>query len=234
MELTSSYKQVLPADVLRRYTFAETRNAAKILHATNLDAFAQFVEALREFHLTHNDLVTPGGQESDLAARMNNGFRSRGWREARVDTLVRLSLTLSPWGTDTAKLPSSITETINRGYKVDNFRGRVALDVEWNAKDGNLDRDISAYRALYDAALIDMGVLISRTLSLRDLARKVGLERGMPVEKAKRLLNTTTTTNDVKLIPRLTRGDAGGCPVLAIFICNETAESGGASVQDPI
>ena len=31
-----------------------------------------------------------------------------------------------------------VTETVNEGYKVDNFRDRIALDVEWNAKDGNL------------------------------------------------------------------------------------------------
>lgn len=48
----------------------------------------------------------------------------------------------------------------NEGYKVDNVKGRMALDIEWNAKDGNLDRDIGAYRALYDAGLIDGAVVI--------------------------------------------------------------------------
>jgi hypothetical protein len=46
------------------------------------------------------------------------------------------------------------SEVHNEGYKVDNVKGRIALDVEWNAKDGNLDRDIGAYRALYDAGLM--------------------------------------------------------------------------------
>lgn len=223
MDLTNSYKEVFPPHVLARYEFAETRNAAKILHATNLEAFRQVVEALDAFKLTSMDLITPGGQESDLAARLNDSFRSRGWREARVDTLIRLSLELTPWkGEGVEAFPSSITETLNRGYKVDNFRDRTALDVEWNAKDGNLDRDISAYRALYDAALIDSGVLVSRTLALRHLARKVALDSGIPMSVAKKLLNTTTTTNDQKLIPRLTRGDAGGCPVLAVFISDAT------------
>lgn len=223
MELTESFKQVLPPDVLRRYEFAETRNAARILNATNPAAFRQIVEVLEAFQLTVADLITPGGQESGLAARLNNSFRVHGWREARVDTLIRLSLKLSPWnGEGTDALPSTITETLNEGYKVDNFRDRTALDVEWNAKDGNLDRDIGAYRALYDAALIDSGILISRTLALRALARKVGLESGMSEQDARRLLNTTTTTNDQKLRPRLTRGDAGGCPVLAIFIADAT------------
>ena len=98
----------------------------------------------------------------------------------------------------------------------------MALDVEWNAKDGNLDRDIGAYRSLYDAALIDVGVLVTRTLVLRDLGRRLGIESGMSVVQARRILGTTTTTNREKLLPRMTRGDAGGCPLLAVFICTAT------------
>lgn len=223
MDLTSSFEQVFPGRILRRYEFIETRNAARILHATNPEAFLQVVDVLDTFQLTVEDLITPGGQESGLAARLNSSFRARGWREARVDTLIRLSLKLTPWnGEGVEAFPSSVTETSNEGYKVDNFRDRTALDVEWNAKDGNLDRDISAYRALYDAALIDSGVLISRTLALRALAREVGLASGMSAQAARKLLNTTTTTNDQKLRPRLTRGDAGGCPVLAVFISDAT------------
>jgi hypothetical protein len=150
-------------------------------------------------------------------------FRDCGWREARVDTLIRLSLQLTPLTSigETRREPL-VTETVNEGYKVDNFRDRIALDVEWNAKDGNLDRDIGAYRALYDAALIDGGVLVTRTLDLRDLGRGLAKVAGVPEAQAKRILNTTTTTNSEKLLPRLTRGDAGGCPILAVFIAKQT------------
>lgn len=223
MDLTESHVRCIPADIRERYQFAETRNAAAILAATNLVAFEQLMHVLREFRLRTADLLTPGGQESDLAARMNRLFRDNGWREARVDTLVRLSLRRTPLrSAGEAALEPIVTETRNEGYKVDNFRDRVALDVEWNAKDGNLDRDIGAYRSLYDAALIDAGILITRTLDLRDLGRKLGLASGMPPDQAKRILNTTTTTNREKLMPRLTRGDAGGCPILAVFICPAT------------
>ena len=106
---------------------------------------------------------------------------------------------------------------------VDNFLGRIALDVEWNAKDGNLDRDLAAYRFLYDSALIDGAVIITRTQGkLRELGRKLGRESGMTEKKAKRILGTTTTTNTDKLVPRITRGDAGGCPVLVVAICDRT------------
>lgn len=223
MDLTQSFEHCFPSDVLARYQFAETRNAATVFAATNPVAFEQVVGVLRNFRLHTADLLTPGGQESDLAARANRLFRERGWREARVDTLIQLSLQRTPLReAGETSLPAVVTETRNEGYKVDNFRDRVALDVEWNAKDGNLDRDISAYRSLYDAALIDVGVLVTRTLELRELGRELGLAAGMSPEQAKRILNTTTTTNREKLLPRMTRGDAGGCPLLAVFICSAT------------
>ena len=223
MDLTKSFERCFPQEIQKRYQFAETRNAAAVFAATNPDAFEQVVDVLRNFHLRTSDLITPGGQESDLAARANRLFRERGWREARVDTLIQLSLQRTPLReAGETTLPSIVTETRNEGYKVDNFRDRVALDVEWNAKDGNLDRDIGAYRSLYDAALIDVGVLVTRTLDLRDLGRRLGTEAGMSAEQARRILGTTTTTNSEKLLPRMTRGDAGGCPLLAVFICSAT------------
>jgi hypothetical protein len=224
VELTTSYKSIFPNEVLARYQFAETRNAAAIIKTTNPQAFEDLTSVLGEFKLLTKDFLTPGGQETELAARLNTSFRTRGWREARVDTLMRLSLVMTPLKSEgEKKLEPLITETENRGYKVDNFRDRVALDVEWNAKDGNLDRDIGAYRALYDNALIDAGVMITRTLhDLRTLANKVGLEAGFDPERAKKILQGTTTTNSEKLIPKLTRGDAGGCPVFAVFISADT------------
>lgn len=224
MDLTNSYERVFPATVRARYEFAETRNAASILEATNPTAFKQLVKVLDEFELAESDLLVPGGQESDLAARLNESFRIRGWREARVDTVIRLSLRKMPLASAGERDAVVVdTEQVNEGYKVDNFRDRIALDVEWNAKDGNLDRDISAYRALYEAALIDLGVMVTRTQGdLRELGFRLGMRVGFAEARAKKILGTTTTTNKDKLMPRLTRGDAGGCPFLAVFICSRT------------
>lgn len=227
MDLTRSHERFLPDAVRARYEVAETRQAAAVFWATNTELFDELVEALNEFEIRRDDLITPGGQETQLAKRFNTSFRRRGWREARVDTDIELKLRIMPYrpaGESAATVTSTMVS--NRGYKVDNYKGRVALDLEWNAKDGNLDRDIGAYRALYEAGLIDVAVLVTRTMSdLRDFAARIRIEAGMPEEEARKLLNTTTTTNLDKLLPRMTRGDAGGCPILAIAISSRAYEN---------
>jgi len=220
MELTASYANVVPGDVLARYELRETRNAAAILAATNPSQFAELMEVLQEFVLLRSDLVNPGGNESKLAHRLNDAFRSRGWREGRCDTRVTSALRIMPYGQAGERSARVIESSVfSTGYKVDNVKDRVALDIEWNAKDGNLDRDIGAYRALYDTGIIDAAVIITRTQEdLRARAYELALEDGLPPDAAAKRLGTTTTTNLVKLEPRMTRGDTGGCPLLAVAI----------------
>lgn len=227
MELTESHSRVFPASVTDRYEIRETRQAAAILQATNPDLFDELVAVLNVFELVRSDFLTAGGQESSLARRFNGLFRQYGWREARVDTEIELRLRIMPYKNAGEKHPTvTVTPVRNKGYQVDNFKGRVALDLEWNAKDGNLDRDIGAYRALYDAGFIDVGVIVTRTQEeLRHFSTQIRLSAGMGEKEAKKMLGTTTTTNLEKLVPRLTRGDAGGCPLLAIAISSRAFEN---------
>lgn len=212
MDLTESYKAIVPGHILERFDWAETRNAAAILQATNGLLLGEVIAVLSDMRLLRGDLVDAGGQKSNMAARLDLAFRERGWREAKVDTEFRLQASLTPYRPAGEKKPSiATTETRSSGYKVDNLKGRVALDVEWNAKDGNLDRDLAAYRQLYANDVIDAAVLITRTFEdMRELARQL--------EPGTTKFNTSTTTHLGKLVPRLKRGDAGGCPVLAVAI----------------
>lgn len=227
MDLTTSYERTIPAEVRARYELRETRNASAVLAATNPTEFQEVIETIADFRLTTADLVDPGGNESRLAARLNGAFRQRGWREGRYDTRISGELRIMPYppaGEAGARIVTS--EVFNEGYRVDNVKARVALDVEWNAKDGNLDRDIGAYRALYDAGIIDGAIMITRTQEdLRPLAERLAREAGQTPAAARRRLGTVTTTNLTKLQPRLTRGDAGGCPLLAVAISARCWES---------
>jgi hypothetical protein len=115
------------------------------------------------------------------------------------------------------------------GYLVDNFKGRVALDVEWNAKDGNLDRDLSAYRAWHEAGVISAAVLITQDrLSLKNLAQELWgvYQKALPEEgrnpKLPIDLNTSTTTNLDKAALRVRRGVMGTCPLLIVAATRST------------
>lgn len=219
MDLTASYASVVPRGVLDRYTWLETRNAAAVLAASNPDAFADLVAVLAEFRVYDADILTAGGNRGSIAIRLDAAFADRGWDAVRVDTAFTLEGRRKPRGGGRGEEELFASQTVrNEGFEVDNMKGRVALDVEWNAKDGNLDRDLAAYRALYDLGLIDAGVIVTRDhRGIRDLALT---ELGS--DDAARRLGTTTTTNTEKLEPRLTRGDAGGCPLLAIGITRAT------------
>lgn len=211
MDLTDSYLQVLPDVVLERYDLREVRNASAVLANTNPTEFQELVAVLRGFALTKEDVLSPGKNEGKIAKRLNKAFRDLGWREGQHDTKITSLLKLMPYRPVGERKPVvKETEVLNEGYKVDNVKGGVALDVEWNAKDGNLDRDVSAYRALYDVGIISVGVIMTRTMT--DL-RELGVKLGRP-----KFLDTTTTTNLNKLEPRMTRGDLGGCPLLAVAI----------------
>jgi Restriction endonuclease BglII len=211
VDLTGSYEVAVPGSIRGKYEIRETRNAAVIIAVTNTDSFREVLGVLDRFRLTEEDIIVPGGQESTVARKLNQGFRELGWREGRIDMNVALRLRVMPYRAAGERRPEVVeTEVQSEGYKVDNFKGRVALDVEWNAKDGNLDRDVAAYRALYDTGLIDGAIMVTRSFeSIRQLSVRLGRVGGF---------NTSTTTTLEKLEPRLARGDGGGCPILAAAI----------------
>lgn len=213
VDLTHSYKNVTPQSVLDRYSFLEVRNGAAVLKASNPTHFDELVQVLDAFKVYDADLLIPGGNRGQIATRLDAHFEQLGWQAIRVNTEFKLVGKVKKGG-------AVVLDTVakNDGFEVDNMKGRVAIDVEWNAKDGNLDRDLAAYRSLYDLGLIDAAVLITREhYSIRDLA---GTTLGS--ESAGRRLSTITSTNMIKLEDRLKRGDAGGCPVFAVGISDAT------------
>jgi hypothetical protein len=235
VQLTESYLGIFPVPLVRRYRWLEVRNAAAILRAVASSELDDLLDVLDNFQLTPGHLLNPGGSKSAVAKEIDESFRRRDWRETHLRLNVEGVLTMQPWDAEDRvrhRLPPSKTTFVFKGetHKVDNFKDRVATEVEWNAKDGNLDRDLSAFRGLYDADVIDSAVIITRHhASVRHAANflahaldRVNYTRGGEVER----FNTSTTTNIEKLGWRLTRGDAGGCPVLAVGICAETYTPG--------
>ena len=68
-------------------------------------------------------------------------------------------------GAGEKKVVERETTIDSEGYRVvDNIKRRVAVDVEWNPKDGNLDRDIGVYRSMRQIGMSKAAVIIARDL----------------------------------------------------------------------
>jgi hypothetical protein len=225
---TTTYDDPLVLDpaTRARWAFMETNSAAAVLRSVCPDEWGDITHVLREFALDPPYWLKKGGNRGEVARKIDSMFFSRGWRELRVDLETR-GILLNGNGQIVGNLPVVLQE----GYLVDNFKGRVALDVEWNAKDGNLDRDLSAYRSWHEAGVISAAVLITQDrVSLKTLAEQLWSDylatltpeaqqanRRLPID-----LNTSTTTNLEKAALRVKRGVMGTCPLLVVAAIPET------------
>ena len=68
-------------------------------------------------------------------------------------------------------------------HKVDCFKNRVAVEIEWNNKDPFFDRDLENFKRLHADGAISVGVIVTRGRSLHDnmveLVRRFLVEHGM-------------------------------------------------------
>lgn len=215
---------VLDPKIRARWAFLETSSAAAVLRSVCPSEWKDITQVLAEFALDPRSWLKKGGNRGDIAQQIEGMFGALGWRETRVD-LVTQGVLLSKSLDVIERLPAVEQE----GYLVDNFKGRVALDVEWNAKDGNLDRDLSAYRAWHEAGVISAAVLITQDrLGLKTLAERLWSDHQAALpedQKTAKLpidLNTSTTTNLEKAALRVRRGVMGTCPLLIVAATQNT------------
>ncbi len=242
MDLTKSFLQVVPNDVRNKYSFAEVRNASAVISSACPSEWSELMSYLSKYELKTSEIMKPGGSKSLVVASLEKLFYEDGWYETRVDTeqiiykvskrtgertpikLASLNILnrLALKDTNTAV---NVSTNFQEGYLIDALKGRLAVDIEWNAKDGNLDRDISAYRAWYDLGLIDGAVLITKEMeSCRKLVNDIweSFLAALPMDHSDKnkeipvTLGTSTTTSLEKAIERIKRGDGGGCPILII------------------
>jgi hypothetical protein len=182
---------LIPDDIAARYEVHEWRNGLAILTTAHPGEWADMVEVLRGFRLLKSEFIKPGGRKTDIAGKLDGGFYRLGWSEKAFDTRI-------------------VVDNIERKsptHKVDCYKNRVALEVEWNNKDPFFDRDLNNFRLLFELRAIDAGVIITRCDDLQQLSR---LERG------KRYVSSST--HMARLLPRLEGGSGGGCPVVVFGI----------------
>lgn len=215
---------VLDPKIRARWAFLETSSAAAVMRAVCPEEWKDITEVLDTFQLDPSRWLRPGGNRGDIAQQIDDMFSAKGWCEMRLD-LITEGVLISRGGKEVGRLPAQHQE----GYLVDNFKGRVVLDVEWNAKDGNLDRDLSAYRAWHEAGVISAAVLITQDrIKLKELAERLWgvYQEILPEDQRNSKLpidmKTSTTTNLEKAALRVKRGVMGTCPLLVVAATPDT------------
>lgn len=221
---TYDLPEVLPPAARRHWEFMESNSAAAVMQAVCPKEWADIVKVLSSYRLDPSSWLKPGGNRGDIAEQIDHEFSKRGWQETRLDLETKGLLFLKN-GEKLGELPTVYQE----GYLVDNFKNRVVVDVEWNAKDGNLDRDLASYRSWYESGVISAGVIITKDrLRLLRLARRLWSDYQSTLNEADRTpklpidLTTSTVTAFDKAQMRVRRGVMGTCPVLIVAATEAT------------
>lgn len=181
--------------IREHYEIHEWRHASAILQADFPSEYANLCDVLTRFRLNKSQLMVGGGGKTDIAGWVDAQFYGKGWIEKKFDT----------------KIVIDATEIESPTHKVDCFKNRVALEIEWNNKDPFFDRDLNNFRLLFDLRAISIGVIVTRCDQLQGIFNKLGIGAKYGA----------STTHMSKLLPRIEGGGGGGCPILVIGITPE-------------
>lgn len=183
---------LVPQELRTQYLVKEWRNAAGVLSTACPNEWQEIIEVLGRFRLLQSEVMAAGKNRSPISRQIDSAFYERGWKEKKFTTAIKV---------DGVEYESPT-------HKVDCFKGRVALELEWNNKDPFYDRDLNNFRLLFDLRAIDVGVIVTRSAELQQIFNKLG----------KGSSYGNSTTHHEKLWPRLDGGGGGGCPVLTFAI----------------
>ena len=185
-------RSIVPADIAARYEVHEWRNGLAILLAARPKEWKDILAVLRDFRLLRSSILKPGGRKSTIAEKLDGHFFQLNWKEKGFKT----------------KIVVDDAEYDTPTHKVDCYKNRVALEVEWNIKDPFYDRDLNNFRLLFELRAIDVGIIVTRCDELQDIFDELG--RGASYG--------SSTTHMAKLLPRIEGGGGGGCPIVVFGI----------------
>ena len=181
-----------PENLLKKYEIYEWKHASAILKNDFFDEWNDLLDLLNVFKLKKSWILESGGRKSKIAIWIDEFMSKKGWVEKQFLTSVIV---------DEKKLDSPT-------HKIDSYKNRVALELEWNNKDPFFDRDLNNFRLLFDLRAISVGIIITRCDELQEIFDNLG--RGSSFG--------ASTTHMSKLLPRIEGGSGAGCPIIVIGI----------------
>jgi hypothetical protein len=183
---------LLPGFVREHYECHEWKHACAILAHDFPSEWCDILEALEAFRLKKSWITAGGGNKSPISKWVDGFLGPRGWVEKQFQTRI----VIDDVGVDSPT------------HKIDCFKNRIALEVEWNNKDPFFDRDLNNFRLLFELRAVSVGVILTRSDELQDVFDKIG--RGSSYGNS--------TTHMSKLLPRISGGGGAGCPLLVFGI----------------
>lgn len=184
--------ELLPKFIRENYEVHEWKHACAILKEDFPNEWNDIISVLTDFRLNKSWIVKPGGRKSKVSGYIDEFLYDRGWIEKEFTTQVVVD-------DHTMDTPT---------HKIDCFKNRVALEIEWNNKDPFYDRDLNNFRLLFDLRAISVGIIITRCDELQDIFNDI--KRGKSYG--------ASTTHMSKLLPRIEGGSGAGCPIVVFGI----------------
>lgn len=109
-------RSIVPADIAALYEVHEWRNGLAILAAAHPQEWDDILAVLRGFRLLRSSILKPGGRKSTIAEKLDSHFLKLDWKEKGFKTKIMVD--------------DAVYDTPT--HKVDCYKNRVALEVEWN------------------------------------------------------------------------------------------------------
>lgn len=183
---------LLPRFIHEHYEVHEWKHACSILKSDFSSEWNDIVDVLTNFKLHKSWINVGGGGKSKVSSTIDKALYDKGWREKLFKTKVVV---------DDHSMDSPT-------HKVDCYKNKIALEIEWNNKDPFFDRDLNNFRLLFDLRAISVGIIVTRCDELQNIFD--GLGRGESYGPS--------TTHMSKLLPRIEGGGGAGCPILVFGI----------------
>ena len=184
--------ELLPKFIREHYEVREWKHACAILRQDFPNEWRDVCEVFTAFRLMRSWVSVGGGRKSKVSESIDSALYTRGWIEKKFDTELLV---------DGARSESPT-------HQIDCFKNRVALEIEWNNKVPFFDRDLNNFRLLFDMRAVSVGIIITRCDDLQVIFDQLG--RGSSFG--------SSTTHMSKLLPRISGGGGGGCPILVLGI----------------
>ena len=191
--------ELIPQAIRARFRFEERGHGTAILAGDFPQEFSELMDCLAAFTLKRSQIIAAGGGRSQIPITLDGFLSARGWTEKKFDIQIAVDGNPIP-------IPT---------HKIDNFKNRIGVEVEWNNKTEFYDRDLNNFRLLNVLNVLSVGVIITRVSELQDVFDQLGIGAKYG----------PSTTHWNKLIPKVDGGGAGQCPLLMIGM--------GANCYDP-